>query len=320
MFDNLVMNGAIFLASIILVENIIRPLLSMVEEFFLQNVGVSRFACDISDHIGLLVYYCLWLLPLYLICLVMNGIHVAEIAERSFQLISLSSSSTGSAQSKHSLSADRNALSAPEGSPASSSSKISSHKASSSTTSVPIGQFLADAFYDTLVVMTCFGIVIFVDILTATSPWVCHMIADLCAFLGSPSVESLFRNQLSIILPAIGTCISFLYMCWLYSFWSFNARWKFQGIGIVERLRRIETDWAYFLGFGAPLAAATFSNTFFINAGVYSLAFPWLIILATCADNKHSRRSTSSRLHIFHLSRLVFEKLRSRVLPSGGKR
>ena len=46
---------------------------------------------------------------------------------------------------------------------------------------------------------------------------------------------------------------------------------------------KIETDWAFFLGFGAPLAAATFTNLFFINAA-FTLAFPWLVVVASGAN------------------------------------
>ena len=133
-------------------------------------------------------------------------------------------------------------------------------------------------------------------------------------------MDRLFRHQLSVILPVVGSCISFLYVSWLYSFWAFNARWKSEGIGVVARLRKIETDWAFFLGFGAPLAAATFTNPFFINAAIYSLAFPWLVVVASGANIEVESGAVPSRIHIFHISKLVFEHLRRWMVVAASKK
>ncbi len=331
-FDNLIMNGAVFLCSIFLVEWLVQPGLAYLSSSASAFYGVGETAQAITAGLGQFVYHALWLLPLYLICLVMNGAHVAEIAEHSFKLLRDRGHNTAAASSVPSSARLSNSTSSIATSDSNSSMGFAPASAappfpntSSSIAEAPIGEFLGDVFYDTVVVMTCFGTVGCVDLVTAASPWICHRVADLCVMVGSEPLDHLFRHQISTVLPILGTSVSFVYVCWLYSFWAFNARWKFEGLGIVARLRKIETDWAFFLGFGAPLAAATFTNPFFINAAVYALAFPWLVILASGADTTVTRNRTTttlSRIHIFRVSKIVFERLRRWVIApmsSGGK-
>ena len=85
--DNMVMNGVVFLCSIIVVEFILGPWLAAQCARAAELYGVSAAAQAFVRYFGAFVYYCLWLLPLYLICLIMNGAHIAEIAEKSFILL-----------------------------------------------------------------------------------------------------------------------------------------------------------------------------------------------------------------------------------------
>jgi hypothetical protein len=355
MRDNVIMNGAVFLCSIFLVEWLVQPGLARAASGAAARFGVGAAAQAFAAGFGRFVYCVLWLLPLYLLCLVMNGAHVAEIAEHSFTLLRQESRGAGGAAAAAAAASSVSSAARPRSSASSAgnfcsdkqpeaglgpssaaaaapsfqttaiSSSSSSSASSASIATAPIGEFLGDVFYDTVVVMTCFGTVGCVDLLTAASPWMCHRLADLCVMAGSAPLDRLFRYQLSAVLPVLGTGVSFVYVCWLYSFWAFNARWKFEGIGIVARLRKIETDWAFYLGFGAPLAAVTFNNPFFINAAVYALAFPWLVILASGADTtvKRGRSTTTpSRIHIFRVSKMAFERLRRWMLAatSSGKK
>ena len=71
------------------------------------------------------------------------------------------------------------------------------------------------------------------------------------------------------------------------------------GWNVKQRMEYLETHWAYFLGFGLPLALATNYTSFLVTfghlgsrlshhnrhsrAGLFALFFPWFIITAVAA-------------------------------------
>ena len=168
--------------------------------------------------------------------------------------------------------------------------------------------------------MTCFATVGCVDLLTAAFPVdvppcrrpVLH--GGLCA-VGPPVQTPAFCNS-ACRRELYFICVYFVALLVL----GIQCALKSEGIGVVARLRKIETDWAFFLGFGAPLAAATFTNPFFINAAIYSLAFPWLVVVASGANIEVESGAVPSRIHIFHISKLVFEHLRRWMVVAASKK
>ena len=299
MLDIVVLNGVIFLLSIFLVERLLFPCLDSAARLAAAHLGgVDDTDASLEWWLarGLVrcayaaVYYGLWLLPMYAICLLTNAHQVAEVAAQSFQLLRRRKQQQQLQQQQQGL-----------------------------------GAVLSDVLYDTVVPYSCFLMIGGVDLVTGASPWLCGLAADLSAAGGSAPLESFFREQAARVLPVLGTAVSFVYTSWLYSFWAFNARWKLEGVSVVDRLRNIECDWAFYFGFGAPLTACTFFNPFFVNVALYSLGFPWLVVLATAVmvqdgeireevgkTSVRRRRAAAQygRLPIFRLSRWSFDALR----------
>jgi etoposide-induced 2.4 mRNA len=84
-------------------------------------------------------------------------------------------------------------------------------------------------------------------------------------------------------IPYIGSVISFAHLCWLFSMYCFDYRWSHMGWSTQYRVSYFEKHWAYFMGYGAPLALITVSLPTFVSLGLYALTFPIFVILATVA-------------------------------------
>ena len=265
--ENIGLNGGIFLGGMSFVEYIVFPRF--------QNVGQISLLANF-------MYYCLWLTPLWCLCIVTNGNLVGEMAKHSFNLLKRTD------QTKPSNTKSGSAFSA-------------------------VARKAGDILYDSFVVYTLFGLCGAVDFIVLAIPWICHRAADACAFAGSTPMEHVFRTHLSVWLPTVGMVVSFVHYCWLYSFWAFNPRWKLEGLTVVQRLKKIECDWSYYFGYGVPLALFTTWNSFFYNIAIYALLFPLLVMVATTANTATTstpmKGSIVPHIPIFRLSHAGFNVL-----------
>lgn len=268
--ENIGLNGFLFLGGMSLVEYVIFP-------------NIQTF--NTSPKITNFLYYGLWLLPLWVLCIIRNGNLVSEIAIHSFKLLK------------------RETI----------NSKTKKINSTSGSVFNSVAKKAGDILYDSFVVYTLFGLIGVVDIVVAAMPVLCQRVADVCALAGSEPLEHLWRHTLSEWLPILGMIISFVHYCWLYSFWAFNPRWKLEGLTVVQRLKKIECDWAYYFGFGVPLALLTTWNPFFVNIAIYALGFPLLVMLATAASTSEEavpmKHSIVPHLPIFRLSHGLFNML-----------
>ncbi|KAI8076133.1 etoposide-induced protein 2.4-domain-containing protein [Thamnidium elegans] len=87
-------------------------------------------------------------------------------------------------------------------------------------------------------------------------------------------------------LPFIGLISSFLMNCIISSYYCFEYQWIYQGWNLEKRLSYMEKHWAYFLGFGFPATVITFFLTFLRSGAVFSIIYPFFIIMSMMAVPK----------------------------------
>tara|TARA_B100001250_G_scaffold376447_1_gene364749 strand:- start:14 stop:991 length:978 start_codon:yes stop_codon:yes gene_type:complete len=214
-------NGIIYLTSIMLVEYTIFPLIRhVIGTLSGEEAGWVGF---FLEGITWIFYHIFWLLPLYVISLILNMTTVTEVAEDTFKVVGLP------------------------------------HDKSSS-----VSNLISDMLFESLFLAMCMAVAGGVDILVMLSPYISKL--------------------LLLFYP-----VSFFYWAWIYAFCAFNTKWKLQGVGIIRRVGSIESNMAFFAGFGTPLTALTyFYPNFFVNAVFYALFYPWLVIVACASCNDSS--------------------------------
>ncbi|CAG8461328.1 650_t:CDS:2 [Paraglomus occultum] len=52
------------------------------------------------------------------------------------------------------------------------------------------------------------------------------------------------------VIPIIGPALSFMFICWIYAFYSFEYKWTAKRWNLEQRIDYFEERWAYFAGFG----------------------------------------------------------------------
>ncbi|KAI9143032.1 etoposide-induced protein 2.4-domain-containing protein [Paraphysoderma sedebokerense] len=102
------------------------------------------------------------------------------------------------------------------------------------------------------------------------------------------------------IVPIIGPPLSFIYVSWIYSFYSFEYKWVNRGWGLEERCSYFEERWCYFSGFGFPFTLFTFFFPQIISGGIFALLFPMYIIMANAATPLPRPGTRTKPLPQFH--------------------
>eukprot|EP00051_Salpingoeca_urceolata_P024415 m.429022 g.429022 ORF g.429022 m.429022 type:complete len:207 (+) comp20235_c0_seq11:340-960(+) len=145
-----------------------------------------------------------------------------------------------------------------------------------------------------------------------------EQIADM---LWSIVMQQILLIQVGLMqaVPMVGTPLSFVYTCWLYSLYSFEYTWLNARWSVRKRLDYYESHWAYFLGFGVPFTVATFFLSFFVGAAIFSLLFPVFIAVAAAASPIPSSRKNSflglvpDRLPICYVARNLTNSLMANI-------
>mmetsp|Transcript_16346 Transcript_16346/g.24619 ORF Transcript_16346/g.24619 Transcript_16346/m.24619 type:complete len:298 (+) Transcript_16346:98-991(+) len=111
-------------------------------------------------------------------------------------------------------------------------------------------------------------------------------------------------------IPLVGSILCFVHVCWLYSLYSFDYKWDKEGRRLDNRLQYFEERWAYFLGFGFPLAIVTAWFPWLVAYGLYAFSAPAFIMLAITAVpvnhvvNKDGEKAHGLRLPIYTIPKL----------------
>jgi hypothetical protein len=118
------------------------------------------------------------------------------------------------------------------------------------TTSAPASPFqvIAEAIYRALLIQVMNVYVIALDVMFPV------------AWLGRPA---------ALLLCALAS-----------SFTVFDTVWSHKQVPLQQRFELLERHWTWYLGFGLLTAAMTFFATPVINASVYAIVFPWVVLIA----------------------------------------
>ncbi|KAF9608494.1 hypothetical protein IFM89_009860 [Coptis chinensis] len=108
-------------------------------------------------------------------------------------------------------------------------------------------------------------------------------------------------------IPCIGKALNFLFLSWLYAYYSFEYKWNLDELGIDKRLDFFESNWAFFAGFGSPCVLAIFFFSPLVSYGVMAVLFPLFVLTATGSKaeqilDSQRRGERLGRLPIFYIA------------------
>ncbi|KXZ44216.1 hypothetical protein GPECTOR_71g577 [Gonium pectorale] len=97
---------------------------------------------------------------------------------------------------------------------------------------------------------------------------------------------NVFFAEVSLVgrLPYVGGVLNVLFLSWLYAYYCYDYKWALQGVRLTERLAYFERRWAFFAGFGLPMALSTVLLSFYPGAAVLAVLFPVYILVACDSD------------------------------------
>jgi len=102
------------------------------------------------------------------------------------------------------------------------------------------------------------------------------------------------------LLPLLGGFLNIVVLSWLYSLYCFDFKWPHWTLS--ARLKYIENNWAYFVGFGfvagGPFQIAAYFLGFWVSYAVFWLLFPIFIISAIGAKNLPQEVNTDNKQSI----------------------
>ena len=139
---------------------------------------------------------------------------------------------------------------------------------------------------------------------------------DIAANVYRVILVSVFFGQVSavtLVFPGrVGMVARAVLETWLYAFYCFDYRWSMEARELKWRLRHFEGNWAYFSGFGSPcvLLSVAMSRQFdsspFWAAGVMAMAFPLCMMTAMGAagmgEEAAKTETRQRRIPIFRLA------------------
>jgi hypothetical protein len=109
---------------------------------------------------------------------------------------------------------------------------------------------------------------------------------------------SLQMAVIGLVLPrSLALVSSLVHTAFLCALSCFDYRWSLEGWSLKHRLRAFERRWAYFLGFGLPMAFVSVALPYFVAVGIYALLFPVMVLLAMVA--RPHRTHSMARLPFF---------------------
>ncbi|GMH43102.1 hypothetical protein BSKO_11024 [Bryopsis sp. KO-2023] len=81
-------------------------------------------------------------------------------------------------------------------------------------------------------------------------------------------------------LPVVGPSLELLFTAWLMAFYCFDYAWSINGVALERRIATFENNWAFFWGFGTPLALLINFTSFYTSAMLSGGLFPISVLIA----------------------------------------
>lgn len=85
-------------------------------------------------------------------------------------------------------------------------------------------------------------------------------------------------------IPVVGTGMEAVLFAWLMAFYCFDYGWCIREKGLQKRILIFERNWAFFWGFGTPLALIIQFTSFYKSAMLSGALFPLSVLVACGTD------------------------------------
>jgi etoposide-induced 2.4 mRNA len=93
-------------------------------------------------------------------------------------------------------------------------------------------------------------------------------------------------------------------LSWIYSFYCWEFRWSLNGQTIHKQRKVLETNWAYYCGFGLTFTCLTVYFPGLFSYGIWALLFPVFLLTSITAECPEVGEN-AFRLPIFYLPSIV---------------
>uniref|UniRef100_A0A0D6R3N1 Uncharacterized protein n=1 Tax=Araucaria cunninghamii TaxID=56994 RepID=A0A0D6R3N1_ARACU len=280
-----ILNGCIFLGSIILLKFVISPILQWILPLHFPQQGTAdSYDCQITEggkrfysllQSGLIaLFYVFWFYPMYALSFIISSIWYNEIAQQACKVME---------QSEHGpLRQNSGRERAPE-------NQFTTNHRDDHDGLEGLFVMIAEPIY------SCLMLTVFFVEVTAIS----H-------------------------IPYIGKILNFLLLSWIYAYYSFEYKWNFIRRSLDSRISFFETNWAFFAGFGSPCVIPTVFSSQLVSGGIMAILFPLCVLSATATHpeqviDSYSRRWTVGRLKqvpVFYVPNATSLRILQFFLPS----
>ena len=92
-------------------------------------------------------------------------------------------------------------------------------------------------------------------------------------------------------------------LSWIYSFYCWEFKWSLNGKTVTQQRKILETNWAYYCGFGLTFTLSTVYLPGLFSYGIWALLFPVFLLTAIVSDCPELE--TGFRLPIFYIPNKV---------------
>ncbi|KAJ3675198.1 hypothetical protein LUZ60_004240 [Juncus effusus] len=111
-------------------------------------------------------------------------------------------------------------------------------------------------------------------------------------------------------VPYVGKAMNFLLLSWMYSYYCFEYKWNYTGVGLNWRLDLFESNWAFFAGFGSPCVIPIFFFSPLVSYGVMAILYPLFVLTAAGTEvekviNSVRNKEEGSKIPIFYIAQRI---------------